>query len=216
MKNGDKTSQIRFLKHLLSLLLLLLPANSLADSGKLTVALHGTLGFDGGWVFDMRHDGPNTMPANLFKNEGDYALTMGVGSFVDYRLSENLALGIDVHFLWWNMADRDSILDSNGRLEIGPSVRFGFEPVKHLFIYLRFSPGMTIVLYIDDPVTYKVTDIGYNIALFGGATYRFTENLGVMLEIGAIFHMFFGELPEIDYTHYGFQPHLNCGWYLDF
>jgi len=153
---------------------------------------------------------------DLFNKEGDYILTMGVGSFVDYGLSENVALGLDIHFLWWQMSDRDSVLDRNGRLEIGPSVRFGFEAVKPLFLYLRFSPGMTIVLYKDDPLQERDTDIGYNIALFGGATYRFTENLGVMLEIGAIFHMFFGELQYFDYAQYGFQPHLNCGMFLSF
>lgn len=197
-------------------IIVVLFATRAAAAGELTIALHGTLGFDGRWAFDTQYHGPSAMPANLFEGGGDYILTMGVGSFVDYGLTKNLALGLDIHFLWWQMSDRDSVFDRDGRLEIGPSVRVGFEAAKPLFLYLRFSPGMTIVLYMDNPVQYKDTDIGYNIALFGGATYRFAENLGVMLEIGAIFHMFFGELPDYDYTQYGFQPHLNCGMFYSF
>ena len=212
-KNTGRTKAIIFL---LPLQILLFTTSTAADSGEFTIALHGTLGFDGGWEFDTQYHDQSTMPAHLFEGGGDYILTMGVGSFVDYGLTKNLALGLDIHFLWWQMSDRDSVFDRDGRLEIGPSVRLGFEAIESFYLYLRLSPGMTIVLYMDNPVQYKDTDIGYNIALFGGATYRFTENLGVMLEIGAIFHMFFGELPDYDYTQYGFQPHLNCGMFFSF
>jgi hypothetical protein len=202
MRNGVKANQKRSVINILSLLLFLLPASSLADSGELTIALHGALGFDGGWKIDWNQSGPQTMPANLFEDEGGYEPTFGVGSFVDYGLSKNISLGLDVHFLWWKTGGGDHLTDRDGRLEFGPSVRLGFEAVESLYLYLRFSPGMTIVLYQDNWV--------------GGATHRFAKNVGVMLEIGAIFHMFFGEVPLLSYIHYGVQPHLNCGLFLIF
>lgn len=185
------------------------------------VALTGDFGMGGETTIETKVGDQTT------KGEEDFKTTLGVGAWADYALSGVAALGGELRALWWNgevMDDQN--IDRSLYVDIGPSLRLGFEPVPMLTLYLRFAPGLSILFLADDMEAFVSagaqglsadisTGFGFNIASFGGAQIHLADTLGLIIELGYIYHMTFGEISvgtaSVDYTVDGGQFHINAG-----
>lgn len=118
----------------------------------------------------------------------DLDATVGLQGGVDYVVMDYFAIGGEMRFLfpkYDGYDDRHFLWD----LVVKPRGRYEFANLP-LEVYGALPIGLTVA-GLDGPAEGKP---GFTIGLLGGATWFFTENIGVNAEVGWMFHKFGGEL----------------------
>lgn len=147
--------------------------------------------------------------------EDDFETTPGFSVYVESNpgssagnIMDRLGLGAEARFLFWETEGNAE----GTAIEICPYAKMGFNAAQKVTIFGRFAPGLTIAIPDDDDID---TAFGFNIAMFGGVEYPITNQIGVLAELGFIYHLAFGELEALgysaDYTLSGAQFHINFG-----
>lgn len=110
--------------------------------------------------------------------------TVGLQGGVEFVVMDYFSIGGEMRFLFPKpdgQAGRDFLWD----LVVKPRGRYEFSNLP-LEVYGALPIGLTVP-GLDGPEEGKV---GWNIGLVAGATYFFTENIGVNTEMGWLFHKF--------------------------
>jgi hypothetical protein len=127
------------------------------------------------------------------RSELDLDPTVGFQGGVDYVVHEYVSIGGEMRLLWSKVDgfdDRDFLWD----LAVKPRGRYAFDDMP-LEVYVSLPVGLTAA-GIKGRAEGKA---GFNIGLLAGANWFFTENMGVNLELGWLFHKYGIEVrSEID------------------
>lgn len=160
------------------------PGGGTISPGKLRIL--GGLHFGGGGDirFDPEGGGGTT--------EDSLAAHVGLQAGVDYVLMDYFALGGELRATFWNSKDfadgdlgRSTFVDIN----VKPRGRYAFDfPLE---VYGMLPLGLSIAAINDD--WNADGGAGFNFGFGGGATYFFTDKIGVNSEMAAIWHWFGAE-----------------------
>jgi hypothetical protein len=160
------------------------PRGGSLSPGKLRIL--GGLHFGGGG--DLRVD-PDGGGGSV---EFSLAPLVGLQAGVDYVMMDYFALGGELRATFFNTKDgadadvgRSTYIDIN----VKPRGRYAFDfPLE---VYGMLPMGLTIAALNDD--WNADGGAGFNLGFGGGATYFFTDKIGVNSEMAAIWHWFSAE-----------------------
>lgn len=162
------------------------PSGGSLSPGKLRIL--GGLHFGGGG--DLRVD-PDGGGGSV---ETSLAPVVGLQAGVDYVMMKWFALGGELRATFFNTkdnADADVGRSTYIDIDVKPRGRYAFEfPLE---VYGMLPMGLTIAALNDDWVADG--GAGFNLGFGGGATYFFTDKIGVNSEMAAIWHWFGAEYP---------------------
>jgi len=138
------------------------------------------LGFGGGARFKIE--------AGDVEDEttGDLAVTPGLQAGADYVLMDYFSIGGELRLAWVkgeDADDRSTVFD----LDVKPKGRYAFSNIP-LEVYGTLPLGMSVIGGNDDAGT--DSDVGFNLGFGPGATYFFTDNIGINTEMLGIFRWF--------------------------
>jgi hypothetical protein len=162
------------------------PSGGSLSPGKLRIL--GGLHFGGGGDLRVDPDGGGGTA------EFSLAPVVGLQAGVDYVMMKYFALGGELRATFWNTKDgadgdlgRSTYID----IDVKPRGRYAFDfPLE---VYGMMPMGLTIAALNDD--LNADGGAGFNLGFGGGATYFFTDKIGVNSEMAAIWHWFSAEYP---------------------
>ena len=174
------------------------PGGGTISPGKLRIL--GGLHFGGGGDLRADPDGGGGT------SEDALSPHVGLQAGVDYVMMDYFALGGELRATFFNVKDFDDL--DIGRstfidINIKPRGRYAFEfPLE---VYGMLPMGLSIAALNDD----QPFDggAGFNLGFGGGATYFFTDKIGVNSEMAAVWHWFSAEadVPFAGTVDYGMR-----------
>lgn len=195
-----------------ALSLLCFTSNAHADS---EFGLNGMFGFGG------EEEGEIEVVGISGGGEGDLDPTLGFGVWSDTSMTRFLRIGGEARFLWLK-AEPAAGTDTDRQLMMHfcPTFRVVFPLMSALDVFVRFAPGFSVAIPSDDAEDAGFdAAFGFNISGFGGLAYRLTEDVGLLLEAGFLYHKVYGEVSaplvgDVDYNLAGTQFMLDFGLFF--
>ena len=177
------------------------------------VGLSGMFGFGGEGKLRFENGSPR---------ESDFEPTLGFGIWSDTDMNRYVRIGGEARLLWWQSEGMNQTnIDRSLTMHFGPTLRLVFPLTRALELFGRFAPGFSVAVPSDDfdSSLYKIgVAFGFNIAGFGGLAFRLTEDVGLLVEAGFLYHKVYVEissqLGDVDYNLSGAQFMLDAGLFF--
>ncbi len=190
-------------------------------------------GFGGEQEIDVTINDPGG--AEYFSSKHNFTTTFGFNLFAHFNIVKALQIGGEARLLFWAAEYPSNASSEYGSymIEVGPSFRTVVKVISEMSFFLRFMPGLAIVVRSDELGRELIgepgvkglefhTAIGLTLGGFGGMSFEFSEHLGAMIEFGYIYHLAYGEWDNTwptsyakgDYEFSGGQFTLSCGVYF--
>jgi hypothetical protein len=160
------------------------------------------LGFGGELSFEDDDTG--------FEGEDDMLATIGLQAGADYVIWDYIAVGGELRLAWVNTEGRDEADPSIGRdtyidVVAKPRGRYAFDNIP-LEVYGTLPLGITFIATNGD-----LEDVsqgpGFNLGVGAGATYFFTDKMGVQGEMAYLMYWYGSEVEVLGTTAEGSNYH---------
>lgn len=118
---------------------------------------------------------------------GDLAVTPGLQAGADYVVMDYFSIGGELRLAWVKGDDFDGDRSTVFDLVAKPKGRFAFSNIP-LEVYGTMPLGLSVIGGNDDAGT--DSDAGFTLGFGPGATYFFTDNIGINTEMLGVFRWF--------------------------